>query len=90
MWVSVIPAYLQLLRVTAASAAEPGSEEVAARYDGASICTKVASHARHRPFCHGTNVRPSVRFPSSLSIPDGSLVAETLQRLRARQIRSLT
>ena len=82
-------AYFDLLRTAAVSAAEPGSEEVTERYDGASKSTTVASHVRHRPFCHETNVRPLGRFPSSLSNPDGSLVAGTSQRLRARQIRSL-
>ena len=79
-----------VLRVAAASAAEPESEDVAERYDGASESTTVASHVRHQPFCHGSNVRPSGRFPSSLSNPDGSLVVGTSQLLRARQIRSLT
>ena len=90
MWVSVMAAYFDLLRTAAASAAEPGSEEVAKKYDGASESTTLASHVRHRPFCHGTKVRPLGRFPSSLSNPDGSLVVGTSQRLRARQIRSLT
>ena len=79
-----------LLRTAAASAVEPGSEEVAGRYDGTSESTTVASHVRHRPFCHHTNVRPSGRFPSSVSKPDGSLVAGTSRRWRARLIRSLT
>ena len=55
MWVSVMAAYLDLLRTAAGSAAEPGSEEVAERYDGASDSTTVASDVRHRPFCHGTS-----------------------------------
>ena len=67
MWVSVMAAYSDLLHAAAASVAESGSEEVAERYDGASEFTTVASHVRHRPFCLGTNVRPSGHFPSSLS-----------------------
>ena len=51
--VSVMAAYFDLLHAAAASAAEPGSEEVAERYDGGSESTTVASHVRHRPFCHG-------------------------------------
>ena len=90
MWISVMAAYFDLLRTAAASAAEPGSEEVAERYDGASESIIVASHVRHRPFCHGTNVRPSERFSSSLRNPDDSLAAATSERLRVRQIRSLT
>ena len=83
MWVSIMAAYLDLLRAAAASAAEPGNEEVAERYDTASKSTTVVSHVRHRPFCHGTNVRTSGRFPSSLINPDDSLVAGTSQCLRA-------
>ena len=90
MWVRVMAAHFDLLRTAAASATELGSEEVAERYDGASETTTETFHVRHRPFCHETNVRPSGRFPSSLSNPDGSLVAGTSQRLTARQIRSLT
>ena len=71
MWVSVMAASFDLLCTAAASATEPGCEEVAKRYEGASESTTVASHVRHRPFFHRTNVRPSRRFPSSLSNPDG-------------------
>ena len=38
--------YFGLLRTAVASAAEPGSEEVAGRYDDASEFTTVASHER--------------------------------------------
>ena len=76
---------LRSLRVAAASAAEPRREEVAESYNGASESTAMASHVRHRSFCYGSNVRPSGRFPPSLSNPNGSLVARTSQR----QIRSL-
>ena len=55
MWVSVLAAYFDLLRTAAASAAELGKEEVAESYDGGSESTTVASHVRHRPFCHGAN-----------------------------------
>ena len=44
MWVSVMAAYFDVLRAVAVSAAEPGSEEVAERYDGASESTTVAFH----------------------------------------------
>ena len=77
MLISVMAAYFEIVRAAAASAGEPGREEVAERYDGANESTTVASHVRHRLFCHETNVRPSGRFPSSLSNPDGSLVAGT-------------
>ena len=50
MWVGVMAAYFDLLRAAAASAAEPGSEEITEMYDGASEFTTVASHVRHRPF----------------------------------------
>ena len=49
----------------------------------------MAPHVRHRPFCQGTRVRPSGRFPSSLSKPSDSFVAGTSKRLDARQMRSL-
>ena len=78
MWVSVMAAYFNLLRAAAASANESGNEEVAERYDAASESTIVASHVRHLPFCHGTNVRPSGPFPSSVSNTDDSLVAGSL------------
>ena len=81
-WVSEMASYFDLSRVAAASAAEPDSEEVAERYGGASESTTVASRVRHRPFCYGTNVKSSGRFPSSRSNPDGSLVAGTAVRLR--------
>ena len=48
MWVSMMAAYLDLLCMVAASATEPGSDEVAERYDDASESTIVESHARHR------------------------------------------
>ena len=82
-------AYFDILRTAAASAAEPESDAVAERYDDASKSTTVASHVRHRPFYHGTNVRQLGRFPSSLSNPVGFLVTGTSERLRACQIRSL-
>ena len=88
MWVSEMSAYFDLSRAAAASAAEPGSEEVAERYDGASESTIVASHVRHLPFCHGTNVRPSGRFPSSLSNPDGSMAVLFFFRPLARSLQA--
>ena len=63
--------------MAAASAAKPGSKVVDEMYNDASESIAVASHVRHWPFCHGTNVRPSGHFPSSLSNPVDSLVART-------------
>ena len=89
MLVGVMAVFFDLLRAAAASAAEPGSEEIAERYDGASESTTAASYVRHQQLCYGTNVRPSGRCPSSPSNPDGSVVGGTSQRLKAGQIRSL-
>ena len=41
-----------------------------------------AFHVRHQPFCQGTRVRPSRRFPSSPSNPAGTFVAGTSDRLK--------
>ena len=53
------------------------------------VSATVASHVKHRPFCQGTRVRSSGRFPSCLSNPAGSFVAGTSDRLSARKMRSL-
>ena len=51
----MVPAYLDLLHAIAASVAQPGSEEVAERYDDASESTTIASHVGHQLFYHGTS-----------------------------------
>ena len=49
--------------------------------------TSLTSHMRLRRLCHGTGVKPSGRFPSPMSRPVGSFVAETSARFKARQSR---
>ena len=73
-----------LLHMTAASTAEPGSEEVDERQDKES--TTMELHIRQQPFCQEISIRPLVHFLSSLSNPIDSLVDGTSDRLRAHQI----
>ena len=78
-------AYFAFFHTAAVSEAEPVREDVDARYGVARESTTVAFHVRHRPFCQGTRVRQSERFPSSLSNPTGSFVTGTSDYLSARQ-----
>ena len=54
------------------------------------VRTYVKSQTMHRPFAHGSTVRPSSRLPSSLDSEFGYYFAGTLADARARLIRSLT
>ena len=58
----------------------------------AKVSGQVASHARQRPFFHGTVVTPSGRFAVTLALlhnPTGSRVARTPTPMKARWIMSL-
>jgi len=54
------------------------------------ILTTVTSHASDLPASRGISVLPSGRLPSSLTDPDGSLIAGMLALNTARQTRLLT
>jgi len=67
-----ISAYLSSFLLAAASAAEPAQVDVALRYEAATVT--VMSQVAQRPSFHGVSVRPSVRLPSALKRPCGSLI----------------
>ena len=85
-WVSVMVEYLNIFHMATASAAKLRCKKVDDRYRDACEFIIVASHIRHRPFCYGTRVRLSGRFPSSLSNPVGSLVTGISDCLQTHQM----
>jgi len=73
----------------AVSAALPAEWDVECRYESAGVLTTVTSHVRGLLPCHGINVSPSGRLPSSLARPTGSLVTGTPAAVIARAMTSL-
>jgi len=69
--------YLDSFLVEAVSAALPAEWDLECTYKSARVLTTVTSHVRGLPPCHGINVSPSGRLPSSLARPTGSLVMGT-------------
>jgi len=72
----------------ASSATEPASRTAPATYESANGQVTVTSQNSALPLCHGTNVRPSGRFPSVRNSPVGSLVTGKPAEAKPRAIRS--
>ena len=70
-----IVAYFRIFLSAAASAAAPDRWTVWGRLVWAKVSATVTSQVRDLPADQGTRVRPSGRFPSSLTSPVGSLIA---------------
>ena len=76
--------YLVSFLTEAVSAVLPAEWDVECRYESARVLTTITSHVRGLPTCHGINVSPSGRLPSSLAKPTGSLVTGTPAAVMAR------
>jgi len=81
--------YLDSFLTEGVSAALLAEWDVECRYESARVLTTVTSHVRGLPPCHGINVSPSGRLPSSLVRPTGSLVTGTPAADMARAMTSL-
>jgi len=66
----------------------PGSRASSEMYESAKGQITVTSQQRALLLCHGTSEKPSGRFPSERSNPDGSLVTGTSAAEKLRAIKS--
>ena len=80
--------YFAAFRVAAASAAEPAQEDVAVKYEAATVLVTVTSQVAQRSSRHGISVRPSGRYPSDLRRPCGSFMEGNPAFDSERQIKS--
>jgi len=90
MWLAESVLDLVVFLADVATAALPTCSAFSNTQNVASVWATVTSHVALHPDCHGTNVKPSGLFPSSLPRPWGSITAGVSARIRARWIKSLS